>query len=208
VATRALPHFQIAWQRFKVCWRVFVLSTLTLFASWVGLEVTVVALQRQGVFLNVALHIAWLVLFSGLMVGIHHMSLQAVDGQHPTLNDVSSLLGRGPRMLLASTFYSLAVGIGFLLLVAPGVYVAVRHALFGHFIAAGEKSAFGALRDAGAVSRGHWRLLCRFLALAVALNLGGACLLGVGLLVSFPVSLLAFASVFRTLQHAAVEARP
>jgi hypothetical protein len=45
--------------------------------------------------------------------------------------------------------------------------------------------------------------MCHFLVLVLACNLVGAALLGLGLLLSFPVSLLASASVFRTLKDAA-----
>lgn len=173
---------------------------LVLFSSWVGLEVAVVVLQRWGIIPNVVLHVGFLVVFSGLMVGIHRIALRAVDGETPTLSELTGFLGRGPTFLLAASLYSIVVVAGLLLLVLPGVYVAVRYALFGHALASKHASAVGALRDAAAVSRGRWWPLCRFMLLVLAFNLAGAAVLGLGLLVSYPVSLLASASLFRTLQ--------
>ena len=49
--------------------------------------------------------------------------------------------------------------------------------------------------------------MSRFLLAALALNLAGAALLGLGLLISFPVSLLAVASFYRALQDPTVPAR-
>jgi hypothetical protein len=63
-----------------------------------------------------------------------------------------------------------------------------------------------ALRDAGALSRGRWWALGRLMALVIAFNVAGAALLGVGILVTFPVSLLALAAMFRALQRADGEA--
>ncbi len=83
----------------------------------------------------------------------------------------------------------------------PGVYVAVRYCLFGHVIAASESSAVEALREAGALTLGRWWAMGRFLAVVLAINVAGAALLGLGLLVSFPVSLLATASLYRTLER-------
>jgi uncharacterized membrane protein len=198
---RVRAHFGIGWQRFNTSRRVFLISTLALLASWASLEVAVVALQRGGVALNVALHLGFLVLFSGLMVGIHRIALDVVDGQPPTLNGLTRVLHRAPGFLLAASLYSLGAVAGLLLFVVPGVYVAVRYALFGHALADGDKSAVEALREAGDLSRSRWWSVCRFLALLLACNLAGAALLGLGLLVSFPVSLVASASFFRTLQQ-------
>jgi hypothetical protein len=196
-------HFRIAWAEFKAHWRVFVIAELILFGSWVSLELAVVAVHRWGMFPSLALHLGFLFLFSGLMVGIQSIAQQAVDGFVPSLRSLPAMLDRGPSFLLALCVYGVGVVCGFLLLVAPGVYVAVGYAPFGHIIASRRVSGFEALREARALSRGRWWNVCSFLLLLLALNLAGAALLGVGLLVSFPVSLLAASSFFRTLQHLA-----
>jgi hypothetical protein len=151
--------------------------------------------------LNVLLHLAFLVLASGLMVGIHSMAMEVVDGRMPHLKLLTASLERGPRYLLAFCLYFLSVVVGLLLLVVPGVYVAVRYALFGQVFATKQTSTLGALRDAGSLSRGQWWAMCRVLVAALALNLAGAALLGLGLVISFPISLLVASSLFRTLQH-------
>jgi hypothetical protein len=133
-------HFRIAWAAFKAYWRVFVLSVLILFAAWVGLELAVAAVHRWGVIPNLALHLAFLFLFSGLMVGIQGMALEVVDGFVPTLRSVSAKLERGPSFLLALCLYIAGVACGLLLLVVPGVYVAVRYAPFGYVIASRQVS--------------------------------------------------------------------
>ena len=195
----ARTHLPVAWGAFKLHWSVFILSVLVLFASWVCLELAVVALQRLGVAVNVLLHLAFLVLFSGLMVGLHGMALQAIEGHSPTLSSLTGSLGRGPSYLLALWLYCTVVAAGLLLLVAPGVYLAVRYALFGQVLAAEQTSALDGLRAAGSLSQGRWWMLFRFLLVVAALNLAGAALLGLGLLVTFPVTLLATSSLYRTL---------
>jgi len=196
----AITHIRIAWCAFKLHWRVFVLSELILFGSWVSLELAVVTLHRLGVALNVILHLAFLALFSGLMMGILSMALQVVDGGVPTLKCLTGLLSRGPRYFLALCLYLTAVIGGLLLLGAPGVYLAVRYALFGHVLATKKVSPLDALRHAGSLSQGHWWALFGFFLEVTALNLAGAALLGLGLLISFPVALLATSSLFRALQ--------
>jgi uncharacterized membrane protein len=110
------------------------------------------------------------------------------------------MLDRGPSFLLALCVYLVATLCGLALLVLPGVYIAVRYALFGYVIASRPVSGLEALRQAAKVSEGkRWRLL-GLLLIALGLNLAGAALLGVGLMISFPVSLLAAANFFRDLQ--------
>jgi hypothetical protein len=203
MAGSATPHLRIAWCAFEAHWRVFVLATLVLFGAWAGLELAVATLHRLGVALNVVLHLAFLVLFSGLMVGFHGIALQAIEGRAPTLKDLTGLLARGPTVLLAWCLYCLAVAAGLVLLVVPGVHIAVRYSLFGHVLASRQASALDALREAGSLAQGRWWALCRCLLAVAALNLAGAAILGLGLFISLPVGLLATASLFRALQRQA-----
>jgi hypothetical protein len=197
----ATLHFQNAWKAFKSYPRVFIISMLILVASWVVLEVAVVSLQRFGIIVWLILHLAFFVFFSGLMVGLHGMALETVEGTVPELAHMTALLGRGPTFLLASCAYSVAVVAGLVLLVVPGIYVAVKYALFGQVIATTATTAPQALREAAILSAGRWWTLGVFLLLVLLLNLAGAAFLGVGLLITFPVSLLATSDLYRSLQR-------
>jgi uncharacterized membrane protein len=198
-----IPHFGIGWRAFKSHSSVFVISMFVLFASWVVLEVAVVALQRFGLVVWLVLHLAFFVLFSGLMAGLHRIALETVQGETPRLANLTALLGRGPTFLLASCIYFVAVAGGLTLLVVPGIYVAVRYAFFGQVVARRSTSALTALRDAAALSEGRWWTLCVFLVLILLLNLAGAAVLGVGLLITFPVSLLATSDLYWSLRQPA-----
>src|SRR5450432_1397920 len=101
-----IQHFGIGWKAFKAYPRVFLISMLMLFASWVVLEVAVVAMQRFGIVVWLALHLAFFVFFSGLMVSLHRIALETVDGAVPKLENLTALLGRGPTFFLASCIYS------------------------------------------------------------------------------------------------------
>ena len=198
-----IPHFGIGWKAFKSHARVFVISMFALFASWVVLEVAVVALQRFGLVVWLVLHLAFFVFFSGLMVGLHRIALETVQGKTPRLANLTALLGRSPTFLLASCIYFVAVAGGLALLVVPGIYLAVRYVFFGQVIARRSTSALEALRDAAALSEGRWWTLCVFLVLVLLLNLAGAAVLGIGLLITFPVSLLATSDLYWSLRQPA-----
>jgi hypothetical protein len=61
-----------------------------------------------------------------------------------------------------------------------------------------------ALRKAAALARGSWASLDALFLIAFLLNIAGMALLGIGLVISFPVSLLAIAGFYRSLQPATV----
>ena len=113
-------------------------------------------------------------------------------------------LERGPAYLLALGIYCLTVSGGLVLLIVPGVYLAARYCLFAQIIADTSASALSALRKAAALARGSWASLSALFLIAFLFNIAGMALLGIGLIISFPVSLLAIAGFYLSLQLANV----
>lgn len=196
-------HFQNAWETFKTHPRAFVIAMLLLFASWVALEIAVVLFYRLGFVVWVLLHLAWLFLFSGMMVGIHRVALKAVDGETPDVRHLFHAFGDGPAYVLALVLYSFAVLVGLVLFVVPGIYLAVRFFLFAQILADQSGSALQALRGSAILTANHWSAVGALFLLVALFNLAGAALLGLGLLVTFPVSLLAISNLYRSLQQPA-----
>jgi hypothetical protein len=201
---RVTSQFQTGWRLFKSHLSVFVISMLLLFFSWVVLEIGVVFLYRLGLAVWLMLHLAWLFLFAGMMVGLHVMALKSVDGEAPRVADLFASLARGPAYLLALGIYCLAISVGLALLIVPGIYLAVRYCLFAQVITDTSASALLALRKAATLARGNWSALGALFLIAFLLNVAGIALLGIGLTISFPVSLLAIAGFYRSLQPATI----
>jgi uncharacterized membrane protein len=201
---RVTSHFETGWRLFKSRASVFVVSMLLLFLSWVVLEIAVVFVHRLGFAVWLVLHLAWLFLFSDMLVGLHVMALKSVDGEIPRIVDLFGSLERGPAYLLALSIYCLAVGGGLVLLIVPGIYLAIRYCLFAQVITDTPVSALAALRKAAALAHGNWAPLGALFLIAFLLNIAGMSLLGIGLIISFPVSLLAIAGFYRSLQPATV----
>jgi hypothetical protein len=201
---RVRSHFETGWRLFKAHAAVFVVSMLFLFLSWVVLEVAVVFLHRLGFAVWSVLHLAWLFLFAGMLVGLHVMALKSVDAEIPRVADLFGSLERGPVYLVALGICCLPVSGGLVLLIVPGIYLAVRYCLFAQVITDASASAVLALRKAAALARGNWLELGALFLIALLLNLAGAALLGAGITVSVPVSFLAIAGFYRSLQPATV----
>lgn len=203
MSDRVMPHFQISWRLFKARAGVFVVSMILLFLSGIVFKVVLLVLHRSAFAIWLMLLLAWLLLCSGMIVGLHVMALKSVDGGVPRVDDLFASLALGPAYLLALALYCVAVGLGFALLIVPGIYLAIRHCLFAQIITDKSAGALAALRNAAVLARGNWLQLGALFLIALLLNVAGAAILGLGLVISFPVSLLAIAGFYRFLQPAA-----
>jgi hypothetical protein len=122
------------------------LRGLALFATWALLEIIVIAVSLSaaslnltvfGATVNVILHLGFLVVFSGLLLGMNRIALDIVEGGHTSWSLLTHSKADGPAYLLALTLYWTTVAAGMLMLMfVPGVFVAVRHAFFRHVLPA------------------------------------------------------------------------
>jgi uncharacterized membrane protein len=131
------------------------------------------------------------------------MALKTVDDRTPQVGDLFASLSLGPAYLLALCIYCAAVSLRFALLIVPGIYLAIRYCLFAQIITDKSARPLVALRDAAVLARGNWWQLGAWFLIALLLTTAGVVTLGLGLVISFPVSLLAIAGFYRSLQPAA-----
>jgi hypothetical protein len=199
---RVTPHFQMGWRLFKAEAGVFISSMILLFLSGIVFKLPLLVLHRSGSAISLMLLLTWLLVFSGMIVGLHVMALKSVDGRIPKVGDLFDSFALGPAYLLALALYCVAVSLGFVLFILPGIYLAIRYCLFAQIITDKSAGALAALRDAAVLARGSWSQLGALFLMALLLNVAGAAILGVGLVISFPVSLLAIAGFYRSLQPA------
>jgi uncharacterized membrane protein len=134
-----------------------------------------------------------------LNMGILVIALKFVDGQSAQFRDVYGTVRPFWRFLGASVLFSLLVLAGLVLLVVPGVMVAIAMQFFSYLIVDRNLGVIDSLQQSFSMTRGvRWKLLGFSLVLAL-INIIGALLLGIGLLWSIPLSWLATAYVYRTL---------
>ena len=137
-----------------------------------------------------------------MIVGLHVMALKSVDDRGPRVDDLFGSLALGPAYLLVLAFYCAAVSLGFALLIVPGIYLAIRYRLVAQIITDKSAGPLVALRDGAVLARGNYTQLGALFVIAFLLNAAGATILGLGLVISFPVSLLTIAGFYRSLQPA------
>jgi uncharacterized membrane protein len=112
------------------------------------------------------------------------------------------------QYFLASLAVGLMVAAGFILLIIPGIYLALRFIFVPYLVVDRKMGVGAALTESSRMTDGRkWQLL-GFVALLILLNIVGAILLLVGLLVTMPVTMIALAHAYRTLEHAVNEVVP
>lgn len=104
--------------------------------------------------------------------------------------------------LAAELLTGIAVLIGLILLIVPGIILAIALSFAPYLVIDKRLGAIAALKESIRLTRGNrWKLFLLMLAIC-GLNIVGALALLVGLFVSVPVSMLAIAHAYRTLDRA------
>jgi uncharacterized membrane protein len=193
------PNFSIG-EAIRFAWST-VIANLGLFIVAI---LIVIAISMFPVIFEswVAVVVSWLL---GLVVslGIMRMCLKFVDGDRGELIDLFETIPFIASYLIASIVVSIVVMIGFILLIIPGILLGVRLQLYGWSVIDKQAGPFTAIQDSWDITRGSFWMLVGFWFVLAGINLLGMLALGIGLLVTAPMSLLATAHVYRQLDRAA-----
>lgn len=147
--------------------------------------------------LNTLINLAGTVISILVSIGTIAISLKVYDGQGVTYGDLFSRRNLFWRYFGATIVYTVIVAVGFVLLIVPGVIFLVKYQFALYAVVdrgAGVTEAFNA--SARLTNGVKWKLFLFDLALGAVLLVGVAAL-GVGLLVAWPVMLMAAAYMYR-----------
>jgi hypothetical protein len=192
-----------AWSAYRRRWCLFTSVLLAMLGAWVVLEVVVFTTQRLGILAWALAHIAFLLCFAGIEVGLLRISVALEEGRNPRLGDAFNHFNLAPGFLVGQLLYLAMVLVGLVLLIVPGILLAARFALFGFQNAAREGGVLRSFKQSADLTRGATGRLAATLVTLFVFNLLGAALLGVGLFVTVPISVLIMASINRQLSATA-----
>ncbi|HAO81705.1 MAG: hypothetical protein UV57_C0005G0010 [Parcubacteria group bacterium GW2011_GWD2_43_10] len=187
------------WQKFKSdlgYWLGLMAIALVVFVvpTYIAKNLTGVA---DGLSFMVTLA-AW-VLQLAVGLGLIGISLKVNDGIQPPVSYLFGYFNFIWRYLLASLLYGLIIFVGLILLLIPGVVWGVKYSLFAFFIVDKGARPLEALQLSADATQGVKGQLTLFLLLLGLINMVGAIAFGVGLLVTMPITYLAWARVYRQL---------
>jgi len=165
--------------------------------------IIVEAVKEKSAFLGIIFSIANCVLVIVVSLGLVRISLDFCDGKKMTFEEaLANLFGQYRlffKALFASIVYNLAVGIGLIFLIIPGIIFGIKLGFFEYFIVDKKAEAMKSLRMSSELTKGvRWNLFIFWILLAIINLVGAACLL-IGLLVTIPTTMIAMAYVYRKL---------
>lgn len=134
-----------------------------------------------------------------ISMGLIRIALKIVDGQPVETADLFQRADLALPYFIASVIVGVMVGIGFIFLIVPGIYLAITFGFFGYNIVDKEHGIVESIEQSAAITKAQRGDLFVFGIALFFFNLAGAIALGIGLLITVPVSMLAMAYVYRKL---------
>jgi len=135
-----------------------------------------------------------------IKMGALRTFLSLVRGEKRPYSDLFTLWKPFWVFLGASLVFGLIVSVGMVLLIIPGIMAAVALQFFVYEIVDGNKGAIEAIKSSAAMTKGK-RLQLFWLMLTLGLiNMLGALLFGVGLIITIPLSGVAMALAYEALK--------
>lgn len=132
-------------------------------------------------------------------IGMISIALKFLDKQDPKFEDLFSFRPYFWKYLGASILMTIIVWVGIILFIIPGVYWALKFQFFGYFVVEHGRDPVEAMRMSSRITHAvKWKLFGFGLVLAL-INMVGVICLFIGLLVTIPVTLLAYSFVYRRL---------
>jgi uncharacterized membrane protein len=145
----------------------------------------------------------------GTLISMGATAFYLAAHDNPDTADLSLLWHPRPfwKFLGASILLSLAVAIGLVLLIVPGIIFGLMFMFATFVVIERELGPIDAMNESNRLTRGHKWQLFGFVLVLLLINVLGLMALVVGILVSIPVSTLAFVHAYRVLGGKA-EPRP
>lgn len=143
-----------------------------------------------------------------LALGMTRIGLNIVDGREFSIGMMFGEASKLLRAFLASLIYGFAVAIGLLLLIVPGIYIALRFGQYSTAIVDRDMGVIESLAYSSRITEGQkWPLLGLWV-LSFLIIIAGVIALCVGLIFAYPIVWLAALVAYRWMQYGSVVVRP
>jgi hypothetical protein len=134
-----------------------------------------------------------------MQVGVVKISLNYTYNTESNIGDLFSYAVYAPRVFLGSILYGLAIFIGLLFLIVPGIYLALRFSQFQYFIIDKDMGILDSFKYSSIVTKDAKIDLLLYFLLLIALSILSVVTAFLGMLILMPVFWLASAFIYREL---------
>lgn len=154
---------------------------------------------KESLIIGFVVSVASTIVSTVFEIGMIKIALNIVDRKKADIKDLYQNYPMFLNFFLSALMYGILVVVGFILLIVPGIYLAVRYQFYSFILVDKKLGPIEALRAAGKLTQGRWMQIFLFDLLLIGLNILGAIALGVGLLLTIPTSFFAAAYLYRKL---------
>lgn len=177
------------WNKSKEHMEIVLFTTLLILA--------VSSLPTKGFFLGLALFVFSII----LKIGYTKIFLKIHDGESPKFVEIFENYKTFWIYLGTSILTFLAVIGGLILLIIPGIFWAIRFSFSPLIVVDTKLGPVAAMKESYAITKdSFWKILWFYIVIGL-FNLLGLICLGVGLLITVPISTLASIYVYRILSQ-------
>lgn len=142
--------------------------------------------------------VSWILNFL-VSLGMIKVVLNVVDKKKTAIADLFNGYPLLLNYIAGSIIYGLIVVGGFILFIIPGIYFAIKYHFYSYYIVDKKMGPIEAIKASGKITKGIKLHLILFGIVLALLNLLGALLFGIGLLITIPITAIAYAYVYRNL---------
>lgn len=182
---------------------VYLIFNMDLSGKFDGRENWVPDMDASAMISFIALALAAFILFwlirTLVQIGYYKINLKLLDGSKPLFKELFTNRTYFWRYVGTTILFGLRVFLGFILLVVPGIIWAIKFQFMPVLTVDRGLRPVEAMRESARMTEGHKWHLFKFGLAALGVNLLGLLCLGVGLLVTVPLTTLAYLHVYRSL---------
>lgn len=191
--------FGKAWKLFSAnAWLFIGAFMLMAIAGGIGSFFTSENFTQNNLLMQALGNVISFVLSSFISIGATKLILDKIDGKKAGIET----LFQGSRWLmnylLASLIIGVIVGLGLIMLIIPGIYLGIRLMFAGYFIVDRNMNAIDAIGASWNATKSSALMLFAFILAAIVVNFFGLIALVVGLLVTAPLTSIAFVYAYRS----------
>ena len=145
--------------------------------------------------------------FVGIDLGFKKVALQLHDRHNSSVKEMFSCFHLTPKAIVGWILYAIMVWIGWIFFILPGFIALLRFAFFPYFIIDKHAGPIQALKMSWHVTKHHvWDLFALWVMMKIIVYLGF--MSGVGVILIWPLSTLAYAFFYRKLVAEAGKTEP
>lgn len=134
-----------------------------------------------------------------LSLGFYKIILLLIDDRYVEVADLFNSITPFPAYFMAYLLYMIAVVVGLFLFVLPGIFIAIRFQFYPYYLLEDTHSTITALQKSYYQTEHLTLELFLFGAVVVVLNILGALFFGIGIILTYPLTTMATAVIYKHL---------